>query len=91
MNMNPLRWTVAAFAVAGAGLLVAGTAMNAGADDKLSALEVACKALDDGDTPDQAYELIVNLIDDPRADIAVTNPELTARTAVDRALAGECG
>jgi hypothetical protein len=94
MSMNPLRWTrrsqaIIASTVVGAGLLIAGTALNANADsEKLSALEVACKVMADGDTPDQAYELIVDQLGD--ASYTVSNPELTARTAVDRALNGEC-
>jgi hypothetical protein len=96
MNMNARRWTrldktLAAAGVAIGGVVLVGAALNASANgdtDKLSALEVACEAMADGDTPDQAYELIVNLSEDKP--YTVENAELMARTAVDRALAGDC-
>jgi hypothetical protein len=70
------------------GLAVFANLKDDDTDKRYSPLEAACKMLDDGDTPDQAYALLVDLLGEH--EYQVPNPRATARASVDRAVAGDC-
>lgn len=89
--MNPRMVLGVGVLVVVGGLTAAGQ-MTKDDDDspsrRISALEAACDLLADGETPDGAYAVLVDVLEDKS--YSVPNPEATARTSVDRAVAGEC-
>lgn len=50
--------------------------------------EAACRMLEDGDTPDEAYRGMIILLDD--LEYSVGDAEIAARAAVDEAVADGC-
>lgn len=84
-------WGWVALAVGIAALIALGSLFrddDSDGNERFSPREAACQMIDDGDTPDQAYRALVAILDDQPYTTA--DPALTARLAVDRAVAGDC-